>query len=425
MAAILSFAAMTIFSSCKEPDPIDTGNDPEEIFTNEFICDGKTAAIGSAVRFDQDNNTVQFWLSSKTGLTTVDEIEDAGEHLIVSIHKSYLGATDRFTKAGSFILYGDKGFSAGDEGMGYIEASMTGDELKLRFAVEHLSTKDTSAPVAELQGNFNGECATFSEAPLDNQWAVNRERAGLKSAVLTAREDGGCDTYALYEEDGSLALSFTLPQSRRGLPTIFNTRDEVFEGFEVKYGDGKEMPAGEVYGTVTAMPDEDGMRVSFDMTCGNERVRAEYDGEYQVEVIKSNRYIYYSGYPSGSNYDGTFYLEYIKASTYNGVITFKFVTVDTYEILAHLPKLMISDQSLIGKTDIDLRNTSGWHFEFDKFNVEAYENEWKPAPVEGSTLTILETDEGYYIDLELASEDPSFKYVSTIDLHYVGEVIWE
>ena len=57
--------------------------------------------------------------------------------------------------------------------------------------------------------------------------------------------------------------------------------------------------------------------------------------------------------------------------------------------------------------------------------LDPYENEWKPAATEESTLTIYETKDGYYVDLELSTIEPTFKYVSTIDLHFEGPVTWK
>ena len=102
--AIAAFAAAFSLTCCQEPAP------PAEegvLFANEFVLNGTASSIGSAVRFDQDNNTIQFWLSPSSGLTTADEIENAGGHIVISTHKSFIGSRDRFTKAGSFVRSGD------------------------------------------------------------------------------------------------------------------------------------------------------------------------------------------------------------------------------------------------------------------------------------------------------------------------------
>jgi hypothetical protein len=85
-----------------------------------------------------------------------------------------------------------------------------------------------------------------------------------------------------------------------------------------------------------------------------------------------------------------------------------------------IPVLTITDSALIGKENIDMRNTGGWSFRFDKINVSRYENEWKPAPSKGSTLSITEDNGTYRIEITLETVEPTFKYVSTIDLHYEG-----
>ncbi len=410
----LALSILSLMTACDEPQP-DVIED--ETYTNEITCNGETFAIGSVVRFEQDNNTVQFWISRQEGLTTVDQIEETQGYLIVSTHKSYLGGRDRFSKNGSFVKYGDLQFATGDEGMGFIEASIAGEELTLDFTIENLHTK---ASEAALKGNYKGGFSSYTEATLNNEWMIGRERQNISGSKLTLREDGGSDRYTLYNTDGTTAIEFSLPQSRRGLPTLLTISETPAAGIEITYDNGKTADLSKTYGTITANFNKEEVAVSFDVTVGSERIRAEYQGKFALEVRKANRYIYDSGYPSGSGYDGAFFFEGLKVSEYNSVLTFEFVPYDTDSRFSDVPELKISDLSLIGKTDIDMRNTPGWHFEFDKINVDAYENEWKPAPIAGSKLTILQTENGYIIDMELATEEPTFKYISSIDLHYEG-----
>ena len=56
----IAIIIMTLLSGCKEPQP-SNGNGQET--ANGFTYNDETIAIGSVVRFDQDNHTVQFWLS--------------------------------------------------------------------------------------------------------------------------------------------------------------------------------------------------------------------------------------------------------------------------------------------------------------------------------------------------------------------------
>lgn len=415
--AIAAFAAAFSLTCCQEPVP-PAGEGV--LFANEFVLNGTASSIGSAVRFDQDNNTIQFWLSPSSGLTTADEIENAGVHIVISTHKSFIGSRDRFTKAGSFVRSGDSQFATGDEGMGYIETSIIGDTLILKFAIETLSTKGEEPSEAVLYGEYKGVYSTFTDTALVNEWAVDRDRNSLTSAKFTEREDGGVDTFVLNDANGA-AIEFTMPQSRRGLPTLFNTSDTPMAGVTMKY-DGNTIDVSEAFGSITAMIDETEVKVSFDITSDSKRIRAEYEGAYEYASIKANRYIYRSGYPSGSGYDGKFGLEGLRISEFNGVLKLEFLPIGTDGRFSDIPELQISDQTLIGKSEIDLRNTPGWHFEFDKIVVDCFENEWKPAPVSGSFLTIIETENGYIVNMELATEEPTFKYISTIDLYYEGPV---
>ena len=411
-------AALT-FTSCKETGPqvkpVET-----ETYLNQFDFEGTPLGIGSVVRFEQDNNTVQFWISPNSGMTDIDEMAEDGNCVVLSVHKSCIGSRDRFTKSGSFVKYGNKVFATGDAGIGYIETKVTGDTVALRFAIEKLHTK--SEPAVTLSGEYKGVFTTFTDVPYSNEWAIERDRFALSSAKMTVREDGGCDTYTLYESNSNEAIEFTMPQSYRGNIALFNTNDKPVDGVTVKYNGGKAMTLSEAYGSITADFDEAKMMVSFDLTYEGKRIRAEYEGAYSQETRKANRYIYSSGYQYETHYNGRFMFSELRLEKKGNSYVFKFVPVGTDEMYSDIPELVISDLSLIGKSDIKMRTTKGWHFEFDKINVDPYENEWKPAPSEDSRMTIYETEEGYYVDIELATKEPTFGYLSTIDLHYEGPV---
>lgn len=417
IASILLPGILFLLTGCKDPAP---ATPAEEAVTNGFVYNGNEYSIGSVVRFDQDNNTTQFWISPEEGLVTVDEIEARGGHLILSTHMSYLGARDRFSKAGSFARFGNMQYAYGDEGMGYIETSLNGEEITILFAVESMTTRSEDETDAILKGSYKGTYATFSDTPLSNEWSSDRKRGAIASAKIIIREDGKADTYILNDNTGRSILEFKLPQYRRGLPTILSTDGKNPEEMSVTFADGSKADMTKVFGSVTANFDEGQTRISFDITSDGTRTRAEYEGPYSTEIIKANRYHYDSGYPYGSGYDGTFLLTDLKTVETPGKIVFKLIPYDTDERFADIPELTLTDLSLIGKEDIDMRNTPGWHFEFDKISVDCYENEWKPAPSAGSKLTILTTENGYLIDMEMSTEEPTFKYISTIDLHYEG-----
>ena len=251
---------------------------------------------------------------------------------------------------------------------------------------------------------------------------MNLERFDIAGAHVIFREDGGVDTYTLYDRSGIVAVEFTLPQSRRGLPTLFAMTEDADEAFRIRYNDKYDADMNLAFGSIIALADEDGLKVSFDITDNENRIRAEYEGSYTSSMVKANRYIYSSGSSYGSGYDGKFFLTELRTEQEFGKIILKFIPEGTDEMYSDIPELTITDFSLIGQEKIDLRNTPGWYFEFDRIAVECYDNEWKPAPIAGSWLSILESDNGIIIDMELATEDPTFKYISTIDLYYEGEI---
>lgn len=416
--AALALAVASLFSGCKEPAPINPGE--EIIVENGFVYDGTKSNIGSVVRFDQDNNTVQFWLSAAEGITDIDEM--GGNSIVLSVHKSYLGTRDRITKAGSFVKCGDDVFSAGDDGIGYIETSIQGDSIALKFAVEKFTTKSVS-PTLVLSGEYCGRFTTYTDEPYANEWAIDRDRRDISNAEFIMREDGGSDTFILYEGKSSRAIEFTMPQSRRGKTTLFNTGEKPLEGVTAKFSDGKEIDMTKVFGSINANAGEDDMKVSFDLTYEGERIRAEYEGEYKTIVKKANRYIYKSGYPYYTNYDGKYFFSELRIEKGTNTMTFKFIPNGTDEMYSSVPVLTLTDTSLIGKENIDLRNTPGWSFRFDKIDISRYENEWKPAPSAGSTLSITQNGENYRIELILETIEPTFKYISTMDLYYEGPAV--
>lgn len=411
----LILAAAVLFTSCKEPVEVNPAGGVS--VENGFVFEGTRSDIGSVVRFDQDNNTVQFWLSPSEGVTDIDQM--GSDCLVLSVHKSYLGSRDRMTKAGSFVKCGGNIFSAGDDGIGYIETSIQGDSITLKFAVEKFSVR-SDAPSLTLSGEYYGKFSTFNDEPYTNEWAIDRERRSIGQAEFILREDGGNDTFILYEDKDSRAIEFTIPQSRRGKTILFNTSEAPLEGFTARFSDGKEIDMTKVYGSVKADAAENSMKVSFDLTFNGERIRAEYDGVCKTIVKKANRYIYASGYPYSTNYDGKYFFSELRIEESYNSKTFKFIPEGTDEMYSDIPVLTITDSALIGKENIDMRNTGGWSFRFDKINVSRYENEWKPAPSKGSTLSITEDNGTYRIEITLETVEPTFKYVSTIDLYYEG-----
>ena len=65
IASILLPGILFLLTGCKDPAP---ATPAEEAVTNGFVYNGNEYSIGSVVRFDQDNNTVQFWLSPNSDL---------------------------------------------------------------------------------------------------------------------------------------------------------------------------------------------------------------------------------------------------------------------------------------------------------------------------------------------------------------------
>lgn len=416
--AIFLTGALTFISGCTDP-AIPQIEEEEENFSNDFTYNGNVYNIGSVVRFDQNNNTIQLWISETEGLTDIDAVEEAGDYLIVSFHKSYLGQRDRFTKPGSFIRFGNKVFASGDDGLGYIDTELSGNDITVKFAVKRMHTRAEDEEI-ELFGSYKGSFGTYNEPKYENQIGINRNRQTLSDLHMILREDGGSDTFILYDNTGKEALSLCLPQARRGLPTQFYLGSENTEGMKISYAGQHEIPLDQAYGTATVDFSANAVTVSVDITYNETNIKAEYAGGFTSETVKANRYIYESGSAYGTGYEGKFVLSELRVERYNNSLIFKFIPEGTDEQYSDIPILRITDTALIGKKKIDLRNTPGWFFEFDRLEVGCYENEFKPCAAEGSFLTLIETENGYHVDLELQSDDPYSLSSSTIDLHYNG-----
>ena len=102
----ISFVFMTslllIAGSCEKPDT----NKPEpEERKNFFTFETYSFDISSVVKYDKGDNAIELWLSPESGLTTISQIENSGDYVVLNTHASYLGSRDRFNAQASIDSY--------------------------------------------------------------------------------------------------------------------------------------------------------------------------------------------------------------------------------------------------------------------------------------------------------------------------------
>ena len=126
------FAIFISITACEKTNQ--NGGTNHEKESNFFIYDGYTFDIKSVVSYDAGDNLLEFWLSSTEGLKTAEEVESAGDYVVLNTHKSYLGDRDRFSAAQSkesYISFCEQTFAYGNSGTAYIEVQFSNDSLFL------------------------------------------------------------------------------------------------------------------------------------------------------------------------------------------------------------------------------------------------------------------------------------------------------
>lgn len=416
-AALLT-AALT-FIGCEKPDNGDGKQD--EPRTNYFTYDGFSFDINSVVRYDNGSNSVELWLSPENNLKNIAEIEKSGDYVVLRTHGSYLGKRDRFdaqTSKESFIRFADKVFAYGDKGIAYIEASITDQVLTLDFLAEKMYTKANATPSAVLSGTYSGCFTVETEQPYSNEWGLGRSRTTLTGATYTVREDGGDSSISLFDESGRNAVTLTLSPDKIGKQV------DDMTVITLTYDDGITFPVKGSAGTVKTTVNENTISVNIDIRKDEKQLRAQYTGEYEPILVKTNRYIF--DYEGSSVVEGNH--EIVKLMTEAKATTAKFFFSpdEGYNLgsdinSTHMPILTIPSD-IINAGRKSFTDLTGWEFAYDVMQVWPYEDPYKPHPADSDWIEVNHVNGVYEIDMVLSSLATGMEgYGSTIDIHFKGE----
>lgn len=420
--AVLAAATLTAFHSCEKPDSGSEGTTPVEK-TNYFTYDGYSFEINSVVQYDKGDNNIELWLSPSSGMTTINEVERSGDYVVLNTHRSYLGNKDRFnaqTSKASFIRFGNNlQFAYGNTGTAYIEAAINGEEITVSFLAQHLYTKAAEPSSAMLEGKYSGKFCVEKELPYSNQWGINRNRENLAGARYTTHEDGSNSSIALLNESGLAAIELILEPSKIGKP--ISLTGAAPSGVVLKYSNGVEFDLKGTSGTITTALSENTLKVSMNLIKGELQLRAEYDGAYESESVKLNRYVY--DYSGTSAYKGTHDIAKLMVSSNSVITTFYFAPSDGYQISTsnstHMPILKVPT-SLINAGKKTFMEIGDWEFAFDAMQVWPYENEYKPHPASTDWIEIKQINNVYEVEFVLSGLATGMPE-SHIDVYYKGE----
>ena len=417
-AIFAALATVTMFSmsSCQKPDNGTEGTEPETT-TNYFTYDEYSFDINSVVKYEQGDNTVEFWLSPMIGATTIAEIEREGDYVVLKTNKAYLGKRDRFsesTSKNSSISFGaNQKFTYGDAGTAYIQASIQADQVNIEFLAQNLYTK--ASIKAAIQGSYNGKFTTQTEQGYNNEWGINRNRETISSVVYTSYEVGGNSEIALLDESENERVKISIAPSLIGKTINFPYTGES-SNLKVTYNETIDFNLNKATGSISTALKEGEFTLHLDATSGEKRIRAIYKGSYENDIVKPNRYIF--------NHEGSSLIEkdsdeIVKLQVENDGNVSKFILWPN-EAGYYLPTLIVPSNIINGgkKSFADL---TGWKFEFADMQVEPFENEYKPYPAATDWIEINKVGNTYEVEFVLSSIATGMSK-SNIDVYYKGEV---
>ena len=427
-AAAVAILGTMLTVSCEKPN--NGPATPEDINTNFFIYDGYSFVINSAVQYDKGDNTLEFWLSPVSGLTTSEEIKAGGDYVVINTHKSYLGNRDRFNtpqSKDSYICFCEQKFAYGNVGTAYIEVQIANDNLTLNFLAEKLYTKADNKPSGLLSGEYKGTFVVEKEQPYNNDWGYDRKHTAIKKAVFTTREDGGDSTIALFEENGSEGIRIEFPNINVDENSAYTKEYHITASDypqELKlYTKGRKYALKGAAGTIRTTVNNNEVIVNISLIKDGSQLCAVYSGAYERKTVKLNRFVYeYVSYDT-------------KVETRNNIVELLveesgdklkigFSPSDGYSFpsanYTHMPILTIP-ASIINTGKKNFNQLTGWEFLYDIMQVWPYENDEKPHPADTDWIYINHNDDVYEIEFVLTSQGTLSKPCS-IDVYYKGEV---
>lgn len=412
------FAIFISITACEKANQ--NGGTNHEKESNFFIYDGYTFDIKSVVSYDAGDNLLEFWLSSTEGLKTAEEVESAGDYVVLNTHKSYLGGRDRFSGASSnnsSIRFCNEKFAKGDVGNAYIEVAIEGDILTLDFIAENLYTKAAAPVPVKLKGTYKGTYSVEDEEKYSNEWGLDRERNKITEAILNNYEKG-MSVISLNSADGN-GIDIQLDPSRINNKITFPTKKDISD-ITITYGNDTNFRLTDAIGSISVSSDSENIRVEVDLKTREGRLRAYYNGAHETKLYKKNRYIF--DYEGDSSVEGWHDIVKLMVQHSGSQVKFYFSPSTGYSInnsnSTHMPILTVPE-SIINKGKTFVKDLDGWNINYDTMQASKYENEDKPHAGEEDWIEITENGNIYTVELEISSSS-TYMPSSSLDIYYSG-----
>ena len=424
----ISFAFMTslllMMGSCEKPD----SNKPEpEERKNFFTFETYSFDINSVVKYDKGDNAIELWLSPESGLTSISQIENSGDYVVLNTHASYLGSRDRFNaqaSADSYIRFGnDLQYEYGDAGVAYIEVQIEGDQITLDFLAQNLNAKAADQVNAQLQGTYSGTYVTEKEKAYENDWGINRQHNQIDKVVMTMREDDGDWSIKMLNKDGTEGIRIDFPSEMMDQEIVIGGNNNAND-LKLFYNGGVEFPLKDAAGWIKILNNvnDKPLTVSISLIKGDTQLRAEYAGKFTSEIVKLNRFIY-SNAATSLFENGTY--EIVKLMVENNGKTCRFFLSPSegYTISGsnstHMPILTVPAE-IINAGKKSFMELKDWKFEFVEMQVWPYEDEFRPHPSQSDWIEVKKEGNIYQLEFILSSIATGLAE-SHIDAHYKGE----
>lgn len=427
IARRISFAVMTslllILGSCEKPD---TNKPQPEERKNFFTFESYSFDINSVVKYDKGDNAIELWLSPESGLTTISQIENSGDYVVLNTHASYLGSRDRFNaqaSSDSYIRFGnDLQYKYGDAGVAYIEVQLEGDQITLAFLAQSLNSKSAEPVNAQLHGSYSGTYITEKEKAYENEWGINRQHNLIDKVVLTMREDDGDWSVKMLHNDGTEGLRIDFPSEMMGQEIVIGGNADA-DRLKLSYNGGIEFPLSGAAGWIKILNDvnDKPLTVSISLIKGDNQLRAEYAGGFTPEIVKLNRFKF--TYDGESPYEGEQTIVKLMVEELGNNIKFYFSPSEGYSIgnanSTHMPILTVP-KSIINAGTQSFMAVADWSFEYDVMQVWPYQDEYRPHPDQTDIITINQNGDEYEIDMILRGIATGMNG-SYMDLYYKGK----
>lgn len=286
-AFALICALIVSVTGCEDPAPVSTTEADEMVYTNSYEYGDDAFDVKSVVRFETET-TVELWLSSTEGLTSIGSVMENGNYGVISVNRTYLGSRDLFKKAGSYAGFNELRFDNGHNAKAYIDMSFSADTVSVAFKIEKLFADGESSDKM-FSGNYKGTF-TDHEQILNNQWSFNRIAKNITKGEVFINTDADYNTttrFCFYDDAAFMheAISVTIPEERLG-EDIVNLDDVI----TLTYDGGKEFELSNSANIVKLLASltEDNATFDADFVNGSDFLAANFSGKVELNESKPN-----------------------------------------------------------------------------------------------------------------------------------------